>query len=127
MLTVLRRLHGMAERPLPFNAGHCAGSLARAIGAEDWLALVVDLDRVEGLLVASVGATTISPALVAVEHAWIAPGGWGAKLAAAYETWARERGCVATHLSMAPGSDRLAAALDRRGYAPAEISMVKVL
>lgn len=127
ILDVLSGLYGMAERPLQFDPGHCAMHVARAISDDDWLALVVDLTGVRGVLIASVGTTTASPALVAIEHAWIAPSGWGVRLADAYEAWARARGCAALHLSAHPGATALIRRLGERGFEPAELSMVKLL
>jgi len=127
ILALLRKLHGLQPRPLPFDASHCAKALATAISAPDWLALVVEADGVTGLLIASVGVTTISPARVAHEHAWIAPRGWGAKLAEAYEAWARQEGCVAMSLACHPGDTRLIETLQDRGFGPAELTLVKVL
>lgn len=127
ILALLRKLHGLQSRPLPFDRSHCAKAVATAISAPDWLALVVETEGVTGLLIASVGVTTISPARVAHEHAWIAPRGWGAKLAAAYEDWARQEGCVAMSLACHPGDARLIETLQARGFGPAELTLVKVL
>lgn len=127
-IDLLRELHEMHERPVAFDGSHCAGRLVVAICSLDWLALVVETEGVTGLLVASAGPTTICPAPVAVEHAWIvrAPG-WGGKLRRAYEDWAMSMGCVAAHLSAAPGQDRTASIIARAGYRQAESSWVKVL
>lgn len=125
ILAVLERLHGMAERPLSFDAGHCAKHVALAISAKDWLVLVVDSGGVEGVLIASAGETTISPERVAIEHAWIAPSGWGARLAEAYEAWAAGQGCTAVSLSCHPRAARLVDALSDRGFSQAELTMVK--
>jgi hypothetical protein len=46
---------------------------------------------------------------------------------AAYEAWAREKGCVAMHLGTVPGDVRLASVLIRSGYAEAEQAYVKAL
>lgn len=127
IIALLRNLHGLQHRPLEFDASHCAKAVATAISAPDWLALVVEAKGVTGLLIASVGVTTISPAKVAHEHAWIAPRGWGAKLAEAYEAWARQEGCTAMSLACHPGDARLIETLEGRGFGPAELTLVKVL
>lgn len=127
VLDLLRELHALHKRPLPFDPGHCAGAVASAI-ANRWCVLVVDLGGVCGLLIASAGPTTICPEPVAVEHAWIVRiPGWGRKLVAAYEAWAREQGCVAVHLSTVPGDVRLESILVRSGYAEAERAYVRAI
>lgn len=122
MVSRLAWLHQHAGEAIPFDAPHVWAGLARMIASRDCLALVSD----KGLLVGSIGPTTISPALVAVEHAWIG-GGEGRALAAEFEAWARGRGAVATRMACHPGDERACGILERLGFEPAELHYQKAL
>lgn len=94
----------------------------------DGLALVAG-DPVDGMLVATVGVPSCSRVRVAIEHGWwCGPGARGAGLAllAAYEAWARARGCYAIRMSTPPDRETRGG-LARRGYRLAEQAWCKVL
>ncbi len=98
---------------------------------EGGLALVVDLDSMtEGMLVAAIGQSSVSPKPIAIEHGWYCSkraAGYGAKLLRAYEDWARSRGCVMARMSTAHASPLGSVLVKRHGYAFAETALVKVL
>lgn len=116
MVSRLAWLHDHAGEGIPFDAPHVWQGLARMVGAKDCLALVSD----KGLLVGSIGPTTISPALVAVEHAWIG-GGEGRALADAFTSWAHQKGAVCIRMACHPADERARGILDGLGFKPAEL------
>lgn len=122
MVERLRWLHGHAGETLPFNAAHVGAGLARMSQSPDCLCLVSE----RGLLVGSVGPTTISPALVAVEHAWIG-GGDGRALAEAFIAWAREKGAVAVRMACHPADERAGRILEGMGFEPQEAHYQRTL
>lgn len=122
MLAMLADLHRQSGQPLAFDASTAGRALAGMIASDDALCLFTGT----GLLIASVARTAISPRPVAYEHAWIG-GGNGRALAAAYEAWARGKGCAAIRLNPRLGDERAAGILTRMGYAPTEITWQKAI
>lgn len=116
--------------PIDVDASWAAAFVARVV-VGDGLALVVDIDgAVDGMLVATVGQSSVSPKPIAIEHGWWCGAlakGWGGHLLARYEDWARERGCAFARMSIPHLSPIGAVLSKRRGYQFAETAMVKAL
>lgn len=125
ILGMVEALRAHVDVPQALDRSHAAGFLAALMGSTDGLVLVVARGGLCGFLAASVTVTSINPERVAIEHGWFsrAPG-WGGKLLAEYETWARKKGCALIRLSSGPDGS-LDAMMGRRGYAPAEVAWVK--
>lgn len=116
--------------PIDVDPSWTAAFVARIVGG-DGLALVVDADgAVDGFLVATVGHSCVSPKPIAVEHGWWcgpAAKGYGGRLLARYEDWARAQGCAFARMSI-PHQSLIGEVLSkRRGYQFAETAMVKAL
>lgn len=119
------------RQPLPLSAPHVFAFVNQVLAAGDAaLALVVDRGTGPvGMLVATEGASPLSPVRLGVEHGW-----WcgpdarrhGLALLDRYEAWARARGLYAIRMST-PADAALRGGLARRGYQPAEQAWVKVL
>jgi hypothetical protein len=127
MTVELARETGM---PITVDPSWTAAFVARVIGGEG-LALVAEIEgRAEGMIVATIGRSSVSPAPIAIEHGWFcgpAAAGFGLRLLGAYEDWARAKGCAMARMSIASGST-LGRVLSRRhGYLFAETALVKVL
>lgn len=130
IIGMVARLHEAARMPLPLERAAVEATVRALLVNPDGLVLVLDRGAGPvGMLIASVGATTVSAARVAVEHAWwVEPSarGGGAALLARYEAWAWRRGCRMARMSTPPGS-AVGTILARKGYAPAEQAWAKVL
>ena len=128
ILGLLGRLIMPDGSPYEMDRSHVAGGLAAAIRSETGLVLVVDIDGVLGALWASVAPTIATPDLVAIELAWIClRPGWGRRLAAAYEQWARDKGAVTMTLNPRLGDERTGRLLSLGGFAPVEATWMKRL
>jgi GNAT superfamily N-acetyltransferase len=123
MLDLLHELHTMSGTPVPFNVPAAMAEIAQAIASPDMLCLVVENVAVLGAAIATQGGIRI-----AHERVWITrKAGWGLRLMAAYEAWAKERGCAFIRLNPKMGDTRTERLLDRSGYAPVEVSWCKAL
>lgn len=123
MLGLLEELHAMSGTPVPFNVPAAMAEIAQAIASPDMLCLVVEDVAILGAAIASQGGIRI-----AHERVWITrQAGWGRKLMAAYEAWAKEHGCAFVRLNPKMGDERAERLLDRSGYAPVEVSWCKAL
>lgn len=130
---IVRMSHELAlatAMPIAVDPSWTAAFVAGVIQGEG-LALVVDIDgNVDGFLVATIGQSSVSPRPVAIEHGWWcgpAAKGWGGRLLARYEDWARARGCAFARMSIPHLSPIGAVLSKRRGYQFAETAMVKAL
>ena len=127
LLSLVEELHAATRQPLNIDRSHTAGFLARLI-RDGGLCLVVDKGGPCGFLAASVYVTTTSPHPIAWEYGWYCRiGGWGRRLLAEYEAWAREKGCLAVRLSCAVGDERVSSILGREGYSPIDQTWVKLI
>jgi len=123
MLGLLQDLHAMSETPVPFNVPAAMAEIAQAIASPEMLCLVVEGVAILGAAIATQGGIRI-----AHERVWITrEPGWGRKLMAEYEAWAREHGCAFVRLNPKMGDARTERLLDRSGYAPVEVSWAKAL
>jgi hypothetical protein len=121
------------RQPLPL-VPHMIGRVALA-AINDGLALVVDRGAGPvGMLVATEGASPLSPVRLGIEHGWWcepAARGWGLRLLGAYERWGRASGLFGLRMSTPPDlADDLTGAarvLEVRGYAPVEQAWFKRL
>jgi GNAT superfamily N-acetyltransferase len=124
-------LHETAGVVIPMNRAYTQGFLQALMAHADGLVLVAEKDgEAVGMLVASIGNTSISPAPVAIEHGWFVrpeARGVGGLLLTRYEDWAREKGCFAVRMSTPPGAEGPALILERKGFAQSEIAWAKVL
>jgi GNAT superfamily N-acetyltransferase len=134
ILDMVARLHEAAHIALPMHRSYADAFVRALMTSADGLVAVWDREgQPVGMLVASVGTASISPARVAIEHGWwVNPEsrGAGSRLLAHYEAWARQRGCVMARMSTPPhaaGECGPAAILARKGYSRSEIAWVKVL
>lgn len=131
ILDMTARLHEVAGIVVPMHRTFTEGFVQALMAHADGLALVAERDgAVVGMLIASVGTASISPAPIAMEHGWyVRPDsrGVGGLLLARYEQWAREKGCFAIRMSTPPDADGPAAILERKGYTRSEIAWAKVL
>lgn len=128
-VALMRDFHFAFNGGADFDAPYCSQSLARLIADGDSLALGLFAgDALRGLLLATVGISPLSPALVSREIMfWVAPSarGRGAVLMVpAYETWARDKGCAAVGLAEL-GDPAIARLYRRMGYAPFENHYLK--
>ena len=120
--------------PIDVDAGWASAFVTALLACDDGLALIVERDRLAvGMLIASVGQSSVSPVRIGVEHGWWCgpeARGWGLRLLGDYEAWASSRGCVAVRMStaaeIADGAG-LGLLLTRRGYRAAEQAWIKVL
>ncbi|HEV2557967.1 MAG TPA: GNAT family N-acetyltransferase [Microvirga sp.] len=130
ILAMTARLHEAAGISIPLHAPSTAAFVAALLRSPDGLVLIQEMGgRPVGMLVASIGTSSISPARIAVEHGWwVDPDarGGGSRLLAQYERWARERGCFAVRMST-PDVSGPAVILKRKGYQQAEVAWSKVL
>ena len=76
-----------------------------------------------GFIAGQIMRTVISPDPVAFELGWFASDRSGLRLLRAFETWAAEQG--ATLIKMSANGGAAERILERRGYAVAEVQMVK--
>lgn len=76
-----------------------------------------------GFIAGQIMQTVISPDPVAFELGWFASDRSGLRLLRAFETWAAEQG--ATLIKMSANGGAAERILERRGYAVAEVQMVK--
>lgn len=131
ILDMTARLHAVAGIVIPMHRTFTEGFVQALIAHADGLVLVAENDgAVVGMLIASIGTASISPAPVAVEHGWwVNPEarGVGGQLLARYEQWAREKGCFAIRMSTPPDAEGPALILKRKGFTCSEIAWAKVL
>jgi GNAT superfamily N-acetyltransferase len=131
LLDMTSCLHEVAGIAIPMRCPYTQGFLQALMAHADGLVLVAEKDgEAVGMLVASIGTASISPAPIAVEHGWyVKPEarGVGGLLLARYEQWAREKGCFAVRMSTPPGAEGPALILERKGFAQSEIAWAKVL
>ncbi|MEX3315675.1 hypothetical protein [Sulfitobacter sp. PS-8MA] len=76
-----------------------------------------------GFIAAQMGQTTINPERIAVEHGWFAEDRSGLRLLRQFERWSSEGGASLMKVSCKGGAAQRI--LERRGYAVAEVQMVK--
>jgi GNAT superfamily N-acetyltransferase len=131
VLVLARNFHQASGLPIPFSAPFASLLFDACLSDQDRLCLVLDIDGVQGVLAAQAGLLPLAPVKAATELIWwIEPAHRGRSALAmldAYETWARERGCVFANM-VGLGSDPLPARLyERRGYIAAERHFMKPL
>jgi hypothetical protein len=78
-----------------------------------------------GFIAGQIMQTVICPDLVAFELGWLATDRSGLRLLRAFEAWAADRGAALIKMSANGGAAQRI--LERRGYAVAEVQMVKVI
>ena len=78
-----------------------------------------------GFIAGQIMQTVISPDPVAFEIGWLATDRSGLRLLRAFEVWAAEQG--ATLIKMSANGGAAQRILERRGYAVAEVQMVKAI
>lgn len=78
-----------------------------------------------GFIAGQIMQTVISPDPVAFELGWLATDRSGLRLLRAFEVWAAEQG--ATLIKMSANGGAAQRILERRGYAVAEVQMVKAI
>lgn len=131
ILDMTARLHEVAGIVIPMHRTFTEGFVQALMAHADGLALVAEKDgAVVGMLIASIGTSSISPAPVAIEHGWyVEPHarGVGGQLLARYDQWARDKGCFAIRMSTPPGAEGPALILERKGFTRSEIAWAKVL
>lgn len=130
LVEMATELHASAGLPGRVECDVAAGTLVRLMHEDGALVLVVagGDGGLVGFLAAEVVRTAVSRDLIAVEHGWYCrAAGWGGRLLARYEVWARERGCAAIRLSSPSRACAAEAVLARAGYAPAETAWIKGL
>lgn len=117
--------------PIAVDEAWTAAFVASVLASGQGLALVVDIDgKAEGMIVATIGQSSVSPALIAVEHGWFCSktaAGYGIKLLRAYEDWARAKGCAMARMSTAYASPLGRVLVMRHGYGFAETALAKAL
>jgi GNAT superfamily N-acetyltransferase len=117
--------------PIAVDEAWTSAFVSSVLASGQGLALVVDIDgKAEGMIVATIGQSSVSPALIAIEHGWYcsrAAAGYGVKLLAAYEAWARAKGCAMARMSTAHASPLGHVLVKRHGYGFAETALAKVL
>jgi hypothetical protein len=131
--SIVRLTKTLAERtamPIKVNPTWTASFVVNTIRTGG-LVLVVEINgAIEGMIVATVGQSSVSPDPVAMEHGWYCSkvaAGFGSKLLAEYESWARAKGCTMARMSTAHASPLGGVLVKRHGYAFAETALVKVL
>lgn len=121
MLTSLRKHHAAHGFAWPFDRVRLSVVCARAIEAEDWLALVSD----GALLLARWFDCEFGSGRHAIERALWSERGQGRALISEFERWARDAGCVDAALSSMRRPDAFARLYGRLGYHMAETTFVK--
>lgn len=128
IVAMTEQLRASIGSPLPVDplvtCRFVSGLLASPLG---WVSVVDGAGGPTGFLAASIGTASISMLPVACEHGWLATAGGGMDLLRGYMAWAQERSCFAVRMSTPPNNPRVAAILERCGFAPAELAWVKVL
>jgi len=117
IVRLTKALHVAADMRLPLDEGRVASFALSLVNRADGLALVTG-DPVDGMLCASIEASPISRARIAVEHGWHCTGSGGVALLRGYLDWARRQGAWGARLSTPGGTGH--AALGRLGFRPAE-------
>ena len=124
MLGLFEELRQAIAAPQEIDRSYVAGHLA-ALMCTGGLALVTE--GLDGFLIASVERSRVNPEPAAIEHGWFCRSGHGALLLRRYEAWAREQGCAVIRMTTGYEPGRPMMALQRMGYAPAEVAWVKRL
>lgn len=129
IMTMIKRLHEVTGQVLPLHPIYAQNFIQNLIIQSDGLVAVLDVGGPVGILIASVGRASVSPAPVAIEHGWYVEPmarGHGRALLAHYEAWAKAKGCVAARMSSRYWNDKVGMNLMREGYEAAEVAWVKV-
>ncbi|WP_149343232.1 GNAT family N-acetyltransferase [Neorhizobium sp. P12A] len=132
VLTMAKAFHAASGLPFQFSAPHADALFRSSLTDPDRACLVYDVSGIaRGVLAAQAGAHQFAAIKVASEIMWwIDPNNRGSvalKMLAAYEDWARDRGCAFAAM-VGLGSDPAVGALyERRGYQPAERHFMKSL
>lgn len=124
MLGLFEELRHAIAAPQAIDRSYVAGQFA-ALMCTGGLALVTE--GLDGFLIASIERSRVNPEPVAIEHGWYCRTGHGAILLRRYEAWARDRGCAVIRMTTGYEQGRPMKALQRMGYAPAEVAWVKRL
>jgi GNAT superfamily N-acetyltransferase len=131
ILGMVEDLHAAAGIVIPMHRLFTQGFVQALMAHPYGLVLVAEKDgEAVGMLIASIGTSSISPAPVAIEHGWyVMPEarGVGTMLLASYEQWARDKGCFAIRMSTPPDAAGPATILERKGFTRSEIAWAKVL
>lgn len=131
VLILARNFHAASGVPFAFNAAYASMLFDACLTDPDRLCLVFDQGGPQGVLAAQAGTLPIAPVKAASELIWwIEPdhrGKSALRMIAAYEEWARERGCSLVNM-VGLGSDPITTRLyERCGYVPAERHFMKTL
>jgi GNAT superfamily N-acetyltransferase len=125
-----KAFHVASGLPFPFSAATASLLFDAALSDDDRLCLIYEVKGTPvGVLAAYAAPHMLSPLKIAQEIMWwIEPGHRGiaaGKMLAAYEAWARARGCAFIHM-VGLGSDPATSRLyERHGYQPAERHFMK--
>lgn len=131
VVSLLRDSHAAAGFTFPFRPAH-AEALFKAHAADDGACCIVyETERqVQGVLMARTFMHPFGAGLWAKETVWWIDAGYrgrsGIAMLAAYEDWARGKGCVSIGMASLATND-VSAIYRRCGYAPAETHFVKAL
>lgn len=130
MVRLLRGAHAAADLPFPFSAPHAAALVDRHIAEPNLLALVAGAPA-EGILLASCQDHPFADVHFATETVWWiaqdARGLFAIDMLAAYEAWARDRGCAFAGMAALATFPRAGTIYRRRGYREAETHFLKPL
>ncbi|MDR7032928.1 GNAT family N-acetyltransferase [Mesorhizobium sp. BE184] len=129
VVALLRESHAAAGFTFPFQAAVAERLFKQHLGDANACCLVLG-DLPSGLLMARTFDHPFGAGRWAKETVWyVAPGSRGRGTLAmldAYETWAREQGCVTIGMASLATND-VSRIYERRGYAAAETHFVKAL
>jgi GNAT superfamily N-acetyltransferase len=132
VLLMARAFHAAADLPFAFSAPMASLLFDAALADDDRLCLIYEQDGAAvGVLAAHAAPHMLAPVKAAHEIMWwIDPeyrGQAASRMLAAYEEWAKSRGCVLIHM-VGLGSDPITSRLyERHGYRAAERHFMKPL
>lgn len=132
MVRLLRDAHAAASLPFAFSAPHALALVDRHMAEGALLALVfAPKARPLGLLLASSQEHPFAAVRYATETVWwIEPEARGqaaSDMLAAYERWAKDRGCAFAGMAALATFPRAGIIYRRRGYREAETHYLKAL
>lgn len=128
MVRLLRDAHAAAALPFAFSAPHAMALVDRHIGDPTLLALVAG-EPAQALLLASVQDHPFAAVRFAAETVWWvaleARGQFANQMLAAYEQWAKEKGCAFTGMAALATFQRAEIIYRRAGYRAVETHFLK--
>lgn len=124
MLELFGMHHAAMGCDWPIDAAQLQSTFAAAIASPaQWLCLTGD----DCLLLAMWFENPLGAGRLAMEFCFCAPPGRRDELIGAYEQWARDKGCRKASLSFTRSFPAFVRMFRRRGYAPDEMTLSKVL